>query len=120
MDCNSCDGSGKAGNWIKGIGRARPCPACKGIGKKHVVPCHHCGGRGRVPFVRELRVTIPSGVDTGDRLRLAGQGVPGRNSSPGDLFVTTLVQEHPRFKRQKKDLICCAILDALDVMEWTT
>ena len=64
------------------------CPRCKGRGQVVRDPCDTCLGQGRVRSKKTLSVKVPAGVDTGDRIRLAGEGEAGRNGGPpGDLYV---------------------------------
>jgi molecular chaperone DnaJ len=122
VQCNTCDGSGaKKGsspvtcNTCGGSGQIRMqqgffsvqqiCPACRGKGKTIKDPCGDCHGQGRVEQRKTLSVKIPPGVDTGDRIRLAGEGEAGANSGPaGDLYVQVAVKEHSIFQREGKDL----------------
>ena len=70
-------------------------------------PCDACLGQGRVRRPRTLSVKVPAGVDTGDRVRLAGEGEAGRNGGPpGDLYVEIHVREHPIFERDGMHLSC--------------
>lgn len=69
-------------------------------------PCPECQGRGTIQQTKNLKVNIPAGVDNGSRLRLQGEGEPGKNGGPpGDLFVVIRVKEHPKFSRQDFDLL---------------
>lgn len=122
--CEICDGSGaKNGEspvscgTCGGIGQVRmqqgfftvqqTCPTCHGSGKIIKNPCSSCHGQGRVQSTKTLSVTIPPGVDTGDRIRLAGEGEAGMNGAPaGDLYVQVLVREHDIFVRDGSDLHC--------------
>jgi molecular chaperone DnaJ len=77
-----------------------PCPSCQGRGVTIERPCGTCRGTGAETRPREVRVRIPAGVDSGQRIRLKGRGAPGRNGGPsGDLFVVCQVQPHPTFGR---------------------
>ncbi|REJ79881.1 MAG: molecular chaperone DnaJ [Acidobacteria bacterium] len=120
--CERCSGSGSAGGeapktcaGCAGRGQvrftqgfftvARTCPQCQGQGQVISDPCSECQGQGRVEKERSIQVTIPPGVDTGARLRLAGEGEHGlRGGPPGDLFVVVHVEEHERFARQGADV----------------
>ncbi|WP_207064029.1 molecular chaperone DnaJ [Motiliproteus sp. SC1-56] len=122
--CKRCDGSGtKAGSKPQscgtcgGIGQVRmqqgffsvqqTCPACHGEGTVIKDPCPDCRGQGRVQESKTLSVKIPPGVDTGDRIRLAGEGEAGVHGGPaGDLFVQVAVREHPIFERDGRNLFC--------------
>jgi molecular chaperone DnaJ len=88
------------------------CPACKGTGTQIQTPCHECNGRGRVRKVKTLSVKVPAGVDSGDRIRLAGEGEAGRNGGPpGDLYVDIMVKSHPIFEREGQNLRCEVPID---------
>lgn len=123
-ECQTCKGSGAAKGSIPktcdtcaGQGQVRvqqsiftiqqPCPRCKGRGKIISNPCDACYGQGRVRQDKTLPVTVPAGVDTGDRIRLNGEGEAGRNGGPaGDLFVEIRVREHSIFEREGSHLSC--------------
>jgi molecular chaperone DnaJ len=121
--CGGCAGSGSADGktepctTCRGHGRVRmqqgifsvqqACPACNGSGTTIKTPCKTCRGEGRVPNERSLQVKIPAGVDSGDRIRLTGQGeAGGAGSTPGDLYVEVRVREHAIFQREGDDLYC--------------
>lgn len=122
--CDSCDGSGaEKGSKVEtcptchGAGRVRrqqgffvteqPCPTCHGSGKKIEKPCHACHGDGRVHKKKNLSVKIPAGVDTGNQLRLSGEGAAGENGAPnGDLYVVIHVKDHDIFVRDGSNLYC--------------
>lgn len=124
VECGTCDGSGaKPGTSSKGCGTChgqgqvrmqqgffsvqQTCPTCHGNGKVISDPCHSCHGEGRVQESKTLSVKIPSGVDTGDRIRLTGEGEAGVNGGPsGDLYVQVSVREHKIFTRDGKNLYC--------------
>jgi molecular chaperone DnaJ len=83
------------------------CPRCRGTGTVVKNPCDTCLGQGRVRKTRKLSVKIPAGVDSGDRVRLSGEGEAGRNGGPpGDLYVEVQVREHPIFEREGEHLSC--------------
>jgi molecular chaperone DnaJ len=83
------------------------CPRCRGLGKIISEPCTTCHGQGRVKETKTLSVKIPAGVDTDDRIRLAGEGEAGENGGPaGDLYVLIRVRSHPIFTREGSDLHC--------------
>ncbi|MBC6943495.1 MAG: molecular chaperone DnaJ [Xanthomonadales bacterium] len=105
--CGTCKGHGRVRmqNGIFSIQQA--CPQCGGSGKVIKNPCPQCHGEGRVRDERTLAVKIPAGVDTGDRIRLAGQGEAGpAGTVPGDLYVEVRVREHAIFQRDGDDLHC--------------
>ena len=85
---------------------SRPCPRCNGSGESITSPCDACRSEGRVADHRTLRVTVPSGVDTGLVLRLSDRGSAGpRGGPPGDLYVHLEVRPDARFTRQGNDLV---------------
>jgi molecular chaperone DnaJ len=83
------------------------CPRCHGQGKIITDPCDSCHGEGRVEEYKTLSVKVPAGVDTGDRIRLSGEGEAGAHGGPtGDLYVVINVREHAIFQRDGKHLYC--------------
>ena len=81
------------------------CPACLGAGTVITDPCRACQGKGRVQEQKTLSVKVPAGVDSGNRIRLSGEGELGeRDAPPGDLYVQVRVKEHPLFQRDGNDL----------------
>jgi molecular chaperone DnaJ len=86
---------------------ARTCHACGGAGEVIKNPCHGCSGTGLKAKESKLKVKIPAGVDSGQRLKMRGEGEPGSGGGPqGDLYVQILVAEHPIFSRQEAELVC--------------
>ncbi|MDH5423730.1 MAG: molecular chaperone DnaJ [Gammaproteobacteria bacterium] len=124
VSCKTCDGSGsKKGSDAStcttcgGVGQVRmqqgffsvqqTCPHCHGQGKVITDPCGSCHGQGRVEETKTLSVKVPAGVDTGDRIRLGGEGEAGENGGPsGDLFVQVKVKPHKIFEREENNLHC--------------
>jgi molecular chaperone DnaJ len=103
--CNECGGSGTVSFGQGGFAVKRPCPACFGRGKIPEAPCEVCHGKGSVRQQRRLEVTVPAGVDTGSRMRLAGQGERGsQGGQPGDLILSFKVQPHRFFERDGLDI----------------
>ena len=83
------------------------CPTCHGSGQTISDPCNVCHGQGRVQEHKTLSAKIPAGVDTGDRIRLAGEGEAGENGGPaGDLYIHINVKQHPIFVREEENLYC--------------
>ena len=83
------------------------CPRCNGAGKQIKDPCITCHGRGSVEETKTLSVKVPAGVDSGDRIRLTGEGQVGVHGGPsGDLYVEIIVRPHHIFQRNGKDLSC--------------
>jgi molecular chaperone DnaJ len=80
------------------------CPRCEGRGRLQNT-CPTCHGEGRLAHPETVEVRIPPGAETGSRLRVAGKGNAGTGGAPpGDLYITTRVEEHPLFKRQGNDI----------------
>ena len=105
--CNRCSGSGQVRVQQGFFSIQQTCPTCRGQGTIITSPCSECSGRGRVRKVKTLAVQVPAGVDTGDRIRLAGEGEAGRNGGPaGDLYVDIAVNRHPIFTREGRNLSC--------------
>ncbi|MEM1004202.1 MAG: molecular chaperone DnaJ [Pseudomonadota bacterium] len=122
--CSACDGTGAEGGaepvtcpTCSGMGKVRAqqgfftvertCPTCSGLGQIIKNPCKSCNGAGRVEKERALSVNIPAGVETGTRIRLAGEGEAGmRGGPPGDLYIFVEVAEHKLFERDSVNLYC--------------
>lgn len=105
--CNRCHGSGQIRVQQSFFSIQQTCPNCRGQGTIITAPCTACSGRGRVRKVKTLAVQVPAGVDTGDRIRLAGEGEAGRRGGPaGDLYVDIVVDPHPIFAREGQNLSC--------------
>ena len=80
------------------------CSTCGGAGHLGGKPCQTCRGTGWKKTERRLEVKIPPGVDTGSRIRVAGEGAPGSDGKKGDLYLRVTVKVHPRFERKGDDL----------------
>jgi molecular chaperone DnaJ len=105
--CRTCGGRGQMSYSQGFFSITRTCPACQGAGQVIKDACIDCRGQGRVERERTLEVGVPAGVDSGTRLRMAGQGEPGTNGGPtGDLYIFLEVKEHAFFERRGSDLIC--------------
>lgn len=124
VSCSTCDGSGAkpgtsastcstcGGHGVVRIQQGffavqQTCHVCHGSGQQIKDPCKTCYGQGRVQETKTLSVKIPPGVDTGDRIRLAGEGESGMAGGPaGDLYVQVVVKDHPIFVRDGANLYC--------------
>lgn len=105
--CSQCGGQGQVRMSQGFFSVTRTCPQCRGTGTVISDPCRGCSGQGMVKTKRELAVDIPPGVDSGSRLRVPGEGEPGRNRGPrGDLYVRIDVERDPIFEREENDLHC--------------
>jgi len=105
--CGHCRGHGQIRSQEGFFTVARTCPRCRGAGRVISKPCQSCQGTGRTTNERKLKVKIPSGIATAQRLRLSGEGEHGdRNGPPGDLYVVVHVRDHPFFHREGDDLLC--------------
>ena len=124
VQCDACDGSGAEGGaepstcpTCSGMGKVRAqqgfftvertCPTCSGMGQIVKNPCKKCRGAGRVEKERTLSVNIPAGVETGTRIRLAGEGEAGMRGGPsGALYIFIEVADHELFERDGPNLFC--------------
>ncbi|SLN69132.1 Chaperone protein DnaJ [Roseovarius gaetbuli] len=124
VGCDACNGSGAEGGGepttcptCSGMGKVRAqqgfftvertCPTCGGLGQIIKNPCKSCQGQGRTQKERALSVNIPVGVETGTRIRLAGEGEAGMRGGPsGDLYIFIDVAKHDLFEREETNLFC--------------
>lgn len=105
--CPSCHGRGQLHYQQGFFSVSRTCSRCNGAGQIIQDPCTDCQGKGQMRRERALEIKIPPGVDTGTRLRVAGEGEAGtRGGAPGDLYVLLHVKEHPIFDRRESNLYC--------------
>ena len=105
--CQTCGGRGQLAYQQGFFTITRTCPACQGAGQIVKERCPECRGQGRLERENTIELRIPPGVDTGTRLRVAGEGEPGPNGGPpGDLYVVLEVKEHQFFERRGADLYC--------------
>ncbi|UNU74225.1 molecular chaperone DnaJ [Moraxella nasovis] len=103
--CSTCHGHGQVRMQQGFFAVQQTCPDCHGTGKQIKNPCPDCHGTGKQQQRQTLEVSIPAGVDNGDRVRLAGKGEAGDAGMPsGDLFVEVVVQPHSTFTRNGSDL----------------
>jgi molecular chaperone DnaJ len=109
--CHTCNGTGQK-RVTQRLGGMQfqstaPCDACRGTGKVIKTPCSACRGSGSVRATKSLTVTIPAGIDNGQKIALRGQGCDGRNGGPaGDLIITIQVKPHSVFEREEFDIYC--------------
>jgi len=108
--CATCNGSGEVRQvrqtLLGSMVQVSTCPACNGAGETISTPCKTCSGRGLVRRTRKKAVSVPAGVDTGNQIRLAGEGQPGVNGGPhGNLYLVVEVQPHKFFHRKDNDVL---------------
>lgn len=107
VTCPTCSGMGKVRAQQGFFTVERTCPTCNGMGQIVKNPCKVCAGAGRIEKERALSVNIPAGVETGTRIRLAGEGEAGMRGGPsGDLYIFIEVKEHAIFQRDGQHLFC--------------
>ena len=105
--CSTCHGHGQVQMRQGLFAVQQTCPTCSGKGKIITDPCTSCRGQGRVEKTKTLNAKIPAGVDTGDRIRLTGEGEAGEYGAPaGDLYVQVSVRDHKIFVRDENNLFC--------------
>lgn len=107
VTCSTCGGSGKTRIQRDFFRVETTCPSCRGMGRVIMNPCKTCSGEGRVYKNKTIEVEIPAGIDSGQRIRLAGRGEEG--SSPGqagDLYILIEVKDHNVFERSVNNLRC--------------
>ena len=106
VTCEECKGRGTISFGQGGFAVNRPCPVCLGRGQVPTERCPTCAGAGEVRTRKKVSITVPTGVDTGTKIRLKGQGGRGsKNGPPGDLLITFTVTPDRFYKREGVDLI---------------
>lgn len=110
VQCSQCNGSGEVRRVQQSIlgqfVNVTTCPTCSGTGETVDVPCEACHGNKQVQRARELSVKIPAGVDTGQQVRLTGEGAPGAFGGPsGDLYIRLRTRKHKFFQRRENDIL---------------
>ena len=119
--CPTCSGSGLVSRSQGAFAFSEPCRDCRGRGQIIDDPCPECGGEGVSTRTRTLTVRIPPGVDDDQRIRLAGQGEPGRGGAQaGDLYVRVHVAPHALFGRKALDLTITVPVDFTELTLGTT
>jgi molecular chaperone DnaJ len=113
--CGTCGGAGQVRMQQGFFSVQQTCPSCRGQGTMIDDPCNSCHGRGVKEETKTLSVKIPPGVDTGDRIRLSGEGEAGAMGGPaGDLYVQVSVREHELFHRDGRNLYCDVPISIVD------
>ncbi len=107
VSCTTCGGVGQVRMQQGFFSVQQTCPRCRGAGRIITDPCGKCRGEGTLREQKTLSVKVPAGVDTGNRIRLEGEGQSGEHGGPpGDLYVEISVKPHPIFKRDGNNLYC--------------
>ena len=122
--CEHCDGTGQVQRVTRTafgqMVRTTVCEECAGDGRVAETPCAECGGRGRRAGQKTYEVKIPAGIESGQRIRIAGAGHVGEpGAPPGDLYVQVGVREDERFHREGSDLVTVVDLSATAAMVGT-
>lgn len=107
--CSNCNGRGtiiREQRSILGVIQTQSvCPNCHGTGEIYKDTCNSCKGKGFIRKSKEIKLKVPSGVDNGDQMRMAGKANIGTNGGPnGDIYISFKIKEHPLFKRDGKDI----------------
>jgi DnaJ-class molecular chaperone with C-terminal Zn finger domain len=105
--CPECSGRGTISFGQGGFAVNRPCPQCRGRGKIPSQPCPTCRGAGEVRTEKRVAITVPPATESGQRIRLRGQGerAPG-GGPPGDIIIAFQVQPDRFFRRDGLDVVC--------------
>jgi molecular chaperone DnaJ len=105
--CSSCRGAGEIRFQQGFFTLSKTCPECQGMGSIIKNKCADCRGSGKNRETVKLSVKIPPGIDTGQKLKLRGEGEAGAQGGPsGDLYVVIEVESHPLFQREGEDIHC--------------
>ncbi|MGA1204619.1 MAG: molecular chaperone DnaJ [Opitutales bacterium] len=107
ITCSTCGGAGRVVSSRGFFQVQQACPSCQGAGRMPEQRCRTCSGEGRVLKDKKVKIHIPAGISTGQKLRSAGNGEAGFMGGPaGDLYVVVHVKDHNIFERQGDDLYC--------------
>lgn len=117
--CSNCNGSGVTVQVTRtplgNFQTQQTCPVCRGTGQKVEEYCPTCSGQGLQQKTKQIKVTIPPGVEDGNKLRVRGEGDAGPNGGPaGDLYIFLKVKEHPTFRRKGSEIYSDANIDIVD------
>lgn len=115
--CSECHGRGTVSFGQGGFAVNRPCPACRGRGKVPSTPCPTCRGTGEIRSQRKVMITVPPATESGNRVRLRGQGQPGPpGTKPGDLIITFEVKPDRFFHKDGLNLMCSVPINIAQAM----
>jgi molecular chaperone DnaJ len=119
--CGTCRGAGQVSSARGFVMFTSTCPTCRGTGTILRDPCTKCRGAGQVERTRKVLVTFPGGIDSNQRLRVPGQGLPGpMGGEPGDLYVDVELEPDERFERDGVDLATRASVSFAEASLGTT
>jgi molecular chaperone DnaJ len=119
--CGTCRGTGQVSSARGFVMFTSTCPNCQGGGTILRDPCPKCRGAGQVERTRKVLVTFPGGIDSNQRLRVPGQGLPGpMGGEPGDLYVDIELEPDERFERDGIDLATRASVTFVEASLGTT
>ena len=107
--CPECRGSGTISSEQRTMFGSflskTTCPECHGTGNIFEKKCPDCNGKGKIRKNKTITVTVPAGIDNGNRLRLTGKGEAGENGGRnGDLYLEFTVKDHDFYKRNEDDI----------------
>ena len=106
QSCPECGGRGTISFGQGGFAVNRPCPMCLGKGTVPSTKCPTCGGSGEQRSRKKVNISVPTGVDTGSKIRLKGQGGRGLHGGPpGDIMITFQVKPDEHWSREGLDLV---------------
>jgi len=119
--CTSCGGTGVTVQVTRtplgNFQTQQTCPTCRGTGQRIEEYCGSCGGQGRNQKTKQIKVTIPPGVEDGNKLRVRGEGDAGPNGGPaGDLYIFLKVKDDPNFRRDGPEIYSDASVSYLDAI----
>lgn len=119
--CSSCGGTGVTVQVTRtplgNFQTQQTCPTCRGTGQRIEEYCGTCGGQGLNQKTKQIKVTIPPGVEDGNKLRVRGEGDAGRNGGPpGDLYIFLKVKDDPNFRRDGPEIYSDATVSYLDAI----
>jgi len=103
--CSYCNGRGQVNQGGGFFVIRQTCPSCQGKGKQIINPCRSCDGKGVTEVKNDVEITIPGGIDNGNRLKVSGEGEPSPNGGPnGDLYIFVATESHEHYERDDYDL----------------
>mmetsp|Transcript_18751 Transcript_18751/g.34968 ORF Transcript_18751/g.34968 Transcript_18751/m.34968 type:complete len:464 (+) Transcript_18751:196-1587(+) len=119
--CTTCGGSGVTVEVTRtplgNFQTQQTCPTCRGTGQKVEEYCGTCGGQGLNQKTKQIKVTVPAGVEDGNKLRVRGEGDAGPNGGPaGDLYIFLRVKEDPNFRREGPEIYSEETISYLDAI----